>query len=448
MKRKLINNFFGGSGRTILAKKNILASGLIRGGDTLIYLLLVPLTLDYLNSYEYGIWLTLNSILSWINFFDIGLGNGLRNKVAEALAVGDKKKARVYVSTSVGVLLLLVTGIFMIGMGLISLVDWYGVLNVDITKVSNLQEILLASFLFFCLNFLMKFIGNVYQALQLPAVNNLLLFLGHLLSVIIIFILTKTTEGNLMRVALVYSSANPIVYLIAYPITFKVFFRYLCPSFKCFDKTCIKELLSLSVRFFVIQICGMILFMCSNFIISHMFGPEHVTPYNIVYRYFSLIIIFTNIIITPMWTAATDAYSQGDINWIKRSNKKIQVLLMAIAFIMIAMVILSDTAYSLWVGDKVEFPKYMSLLMAVYSFIILFSTSYSFFLNGMGKLKVQTINTVIVTILFYPLCLLFKPYGVNGILLAMILVNTSGALLNFIQFNLVVNNKAKGIWAK
>lgn len=42
----------------------------------IISLLLVPVTLNYLNSYEYGVWLTLSSILVWINYFDIGLGNG------------------------------------------------------------------------------------------------------------------------------------------------------------------------------------------------------------------------------------------------------------------------------------------------------------------------------------------------------------------------------------
>jgi O-antigen/teichoic acid export membrane protein len=67
------------SKRTHKALFNIASSFVIKGASILLSLLLVPLTLDYLNPYEYGIWLTLSSVLMWINYFDIGLGNGLRN---------------------------------------------------------------------------------------------------------------------------------------------------------------------------------------------------------------------------------------------------------------------------------------------------------------------------------------------------------------------------------
>jgi hypothetical protein len=98
--RKLKQNITSGNDRSVKAKKNIIASFGIKAIDSLVYFLLVPVTLGYLNPYEYGIWLTLSSILMWVNSFDIGLGNGLRNKLAEALANKDKELARAYVSTT------------------------------------------------------------------------------------------------------------------------------------------------------------------------------------------------------------------------------------------------------------------------------------------------------------------------------------------------------------
>jgi len=61
---------------------------------------LVPVAINYLGKVEYGIWLTLASILSWLINLDFGIGNGLRNKLAESLALNDLKLARIYVSTS------------------------------------------------------------------------------------------------------------------------------------------------------------------------------------------------------------------------------------------------------------------------------------------------------------------------------------------------------------
>jgi O-antigen/teichoic acid export membrane protein len=274
----------------------------------LVYLLLVPLTLGYLNAYEYGIWLTLSSLLSWIDSFDIGLGNGLRNKLAAAMAEEDKEKARSYVSTTFFMLLFITGAIIVVFSFLINIVDWYTVLNVDKSVVGNIGEVILASLLFFCLNFVLKFIGNIYQALQLPAVNYLINFLGHLISLIVIYALTQTTKGYLLWVAIAYSAAPPLVYLLFYPITFTKLYPYLSPSIKYYKREYLKDLLSLSMLFFILQVMGIVLFSLSNLLISNFFGPDQVTPYNIAYRYFSVVPMVFSLLSAPLWSATTDAY--------------------------------------------------------------------------------------------------------------------------------------------
>ena len=73
------------------AKRHIIYSFGIQGLSILIGLLYVPLLLNYLTQEKYGIWLTLTSILGWFSYFDIGLGNGLRNKLAESIALGNNR---------------------------------------------------------------------------------------------------------------------------------------------------------------------------------------------------------------------------------------------------------------------------------------------------------------------------------------------------------------------
>ena len=146
----LVGKILSGDSRTVKAKKNIIVSAAIKGADTLVYLLLVRLTLGYLNAYEYGVWLTLNSFLVWIDSFDIGLGNGLRNKLAMAMAEEDKEKARSYVSTTFFMLLLLTGAILIVSSFLVNIIDWYSVLNIDETLVANIKEIIFISLLFFC----------------------------------------------------------------------------------------------------------------------------------------------------------------------------------------------------------------------------------------------------------------------------------------------------------
>lgn len=75
--------------RSSKIKKNVIGTLIVKGISIPTQLLLVPLTISYISSELYGIWLTLTSIIGWIGFFDIGFGNGLRNKLTEALANND-----------------------------------------------------------------------------------------------------------------------------------------------------------------------------------------------------------------------------------------------------------------------------------------------------------------------------------------------------------------------
>ncbi|MDE5871078.1 MAG: hypothetical protein K2H22_03915 [Muribaculaceae bacterium] len=231
-----IKSLFKGEERTVKAKKNILASILIKGIDSIVYLLLVPVTLGYLNPYEYGIWLTLNSILMWINSFDIGLGNGMRNKLAEAIANGNQNLARIYVSTTFFMLIGLMCVLIILGTLLEPITDWYSILGTNPEQVPKLDEIVYVAYSIFCLNFIFKFIGNVYLAMQLPAINNLLVVLGHLLSLIVIYIFTLCLPGSLFLVAIIYSASPLLIYLIAYPLTFYKIYPYLKPSVDFFKK--------------------------------------------------------------------------------------------------------------------------------------------------------------------------------------------------------------------
>ena len=446
---KLLQGFLKGNQRSVMAKKNVLASMLIKGADTLVYLLLVPLTLGYLNAYEYGIWLTLSSLLSWIDSFDIGLGNGLRNKLAAAMAEEDKEKARSYVSTTFFMLLFITGAIIVVFSFLINIVDWYTVLNVDKSVVGNIGEVILASLLFFCLNFVLKFIGNIYQALQLPAVNYLINFLGHLISLIVIYALTQTTKGYLLWVAIAYSAAPPLVYLLFYPITFTKLYPYLSPSIKYYKREYLKDLLSLSLLFFILQVMGIVLFSLSNLLISNFFGPDQITPYNIAYRYISVVPMVFSLLSAPLWSATTDAYIKSDMNWIKHCINRLHKFNLFFLFVITVMVLCSKWIYIIWIGETVTISYTMSTLMGIYTFIIIYSLSYSYFLYGMGKLRLQAINIVVVGILFYPICYYLSIlFGVNGILVGMIIVNMSGAVLNTIQLNKVVNHSANGIWSR
>ena len=57
-----------------------------KGTSLFLSMLYVPLFLECLDKTRYGIWVTIMSLVNWIGFFDIGIGQGLRNLLAKSLA--------------------------------------------------------------------------------------------------------------------------------------------------------------------------------------------------------------------------------------------------------------------------------------------------------------------------------------------------------------------------
>ena len=88
-------------------KINILSGIVLKGASMLLSFVFVPLILSYLTSYKYGIWLTINSVVSWFSMMDVGLSGGLRLKLQNALPQKDWLTARKYVSSTYNLLALI-----------------------------------------------------------------------------------------------------------------------------------------------------------------------------------------------------------------------------------------------------------------------------------------------------------------------------------------------------
>ena len=435
--------------RSSLLQKNILASFLIKGWSALIVLLMVPATLNCLGEYKNGIWLTISSMLLWIDNMDIGLGNGLRNKVAEYMAHGEHKRTRSLISSTFAMLTCIIIPVMLVLLLLIVVGDPYQVFNATPDKAPHLNQVLMVTVILVCTSFVFKLIGNFYMGIQLPAVSNLLIALGQTLALIGTYIVLWSGSHSIMHIALVNTAAPLLVYLLAFPYTFFYKYPHLRPSFSLIDFKEAKAVINMGVQFFIMQISGVILFMTSNLLISNLFSPELVTPYQITYRYFSIMLVIFTVICMPFWNATTDAYERGDMDWIRKATRKLRLMTIGIMACITIMVILSPWVYAIWIGDIFIDVK-MSIVMAVYIFILIYSLRYSYFINGIGKLRLQLIFTTAAAILFIPLAYLTTLWSHNIIwfMVVMCLVNIPGLIVNRIQFSKLIKGQAKGIWNK
>jgi len=448
--KQYVSDFFSkGHIRTLKAKKNILISFIFSGLSILVSFLLVPLTLEYLNPTKYGIWLTLSSILGWLGFFDIGLGNGLRNKLTEAFAFKDFKLAKSYVSTTYAIIALIIGIVYSLFLVIMPYLNWGIIFNISQEIASELNTVIIIVFTFFSLRFILKIIGVIFTADQKPAFNKFFEFSGSLFSLIAIFIITKFSKGSLLYISIVYSVAPVIVLIVASLYFFKVKYRTIKPSFKAIDFTNFKGLAGLGVNFFILQIAVIIIFSTDNMIITQILGPKEVTPYNIAFKYFSIPIMIFSIIITPFWSAFTDAYAKNDLVWVKKSMKRLIQIWILIAVIAIIMLSVSMYFYSFWIGEKVQIPFLLSLIMCLFAIISTWNNIYASFINGIGKIKVQMYASILAMIINIPISIFYAKYlelGSAGVILGTCTSLLLGAFLGPLQTHFILKGKAKGIW--
>ncbi len=445
----IIGLITNGHERSVKAKKNILASFLIKGLTVAISLLLVPLTITYINPTRYGIWLTLSSIIGWFAFFDIGFGNGLRNKFAESIALGEHEKARIYVSTTYAVLSLIIAGVLLLFFCINPFLDWSKILNTPSGMAGELSLLALIVFVFFCIRLELQLLITVLNANQQPAKASLFDLFGSLFSLIIIFILTKTTSSNMVYLGTALGLAPVLVLFASSTWYYTHDYKRYAPSFKYVKFSFARDLMTLGLKFFLLQVAGVILYQTTNIIIARIFGPAEVTPYNISYKYFSIISMLMGIMMIPFWSAYTEAWIKDDIEWIKNSLKKLKLLWVLLSILTIIMLVFANLFFRIWVGKEIKVPISISVILAVYVIMNAWTTRYTLFLNGTGKIKLQLYLSVMGMILNIPMSVyLGRKIGIAGVLLSTVILCFINVIVGPIQTNKLLNKVAKGIWNK
>jgi len=412
---------------------------------------LVPITLNYLDKEKYGLWLTISSLIGWFNFFDIGLGNGLRNKLAEAFAVKDYKLGKIYISTTYFLLCIIILILYILFIVINNFVNWSLLLNTGAELNEQLRIVAIIVFTFFSLSFILKLIGVIFIADQYSAVNDSFNTFSSLISLSVIYFLTKITSGNLVYISIIYSASPVIVLIIASIYSFNKKYPLLKPSIKSIKIKYSKELAGLGVKFFILQIAVVIIFSTDNLIITQILGPSEVTIYNIAFKYFSIATMGFTIVMTPFWSAFTEAYIKKEFDWIKKSVKNILRIWMLLVIGILFLLLFSDTFYGIWVGDNIKIPFLLSTFMAFFAVISTWNNIFVFFINGIGKIKLQVLLSSFGMIINIPLSIFFAKnlgMGSAGVILGTCLTLSLGAITSPLQYMKIINGNAQGIWFK
>ncbi len=438
--------------RTLVVKKNLIQSAILKMVSLLSEFYLISLILTYIGSLKFGIILIMFSFLNWFVILDFGVGNSLRNKIAENLAKKKNLLIRKLISTGYAMFIIISIIFLIFFLSINPFLSWTRILSTKEILASEIYFIPLIFFIGFAISFVIKMLNPILLAFQKSALRDMPEVFGKIFVLFLILILIKKNiDPSITVVSLIYVFVPILVTLVFSIYVFFYKLKIYKPSIALVDFTIPKKIFKNSLNFFILQISMIIMMSTDHIIITQLYGPEKVTTYHIAGKYYSLLLVFFIMITTPMWSSYTDAFLKKDFTWIKKVIKSQEIIFCLMIFICIIMFLVSDFIFSIWVGDLIFISTLLSVSWITFVIIRSYNMIYSNFLNGINLLKVQVIVALFISFLNVPLSIFLAKYvgmGPPGVILATAFSFLIDTCFKKIQYNKIISNKAKMIWIK
>lgn len=445
---RLKDLLYSGNERSQIVKKNAVGSLIIRILSIGIDFAKVPVLLSYLTPENYGLYVTITSIVYWTHNFDFGLGTGLRYKLTAAITKSNFTEGKSLVSTAYVSMSVLLTLIFLIVLPVIYNLHWNIILNAPNIPDKKLILCVLIVLILFLVQFVLELITYVLQAYQKSALSMIFKPIANCFTLIVILSLKIYSSNSLFLACLGMSIPILIVLAISNIIIYRGRCKRVSPSIRYYDKKCLKDIYSLGIKFFVSQICNLVVFQSASILISHYIDPAEAAAYNTAFTYFGAILVFNTMMLVPLSAAVTDAYIKEDFDWIKNIMKQIRKISILLSLMSITTLVLSPVIFPIWLGDKLNISWMLRISMTIYFILNIWTTPYSSFISGVGKMNVAMISNLVKTLIYLPTAiLLVSSLGTYGIMIAIILINTlPNNIIYSIQYRKIVTKRAVGIW--
>lgn len=410
-------------------------SALYKFGAIVATFLAMPIMIKYLGAEQFGVWATMLTLITWVMLFDLGIGNGLRNKVSESLAQDNPEQAAGYISTAYGLIGFISFGLFTLFLIASIWLPWQSIFNTQAISESDLKNAVITLSFFIFFNFWISLVNQTYHGLQKSSIVVLGQFISNTLALVLVLLLYQFAEPSMLFMVWAYGVS---IVLANMALTFFVFksHRELKPKRQRFDKNKISPLLSLGIKFFIIQLAVLVIFMTDKILITQLLGPEHVTPYEVLFKLFSVFTVIHGLMLAPLWPAYSDAYQRGDLDWI-RSNIKQQLKVALVLFVgAFILAVAGPIIVKLWIGDEVTASTSLYYLFALFIVFSVWSNVFAYFVNAVNRLNVQLYTSILAAIINIPMSIYLVKVaglGLEGIILATIISLSIFSLLGPIQ---------------
>jgi O-antigen/teichoic acid export membrane protein len=446
----LLHGFKANNQRNFELFQNIVYSFFIKFGIAVIGLLLVPLNLEILNPTDYGVWLTVSSLTTWFYFFDIGLANGFRNRFTEAVAKNDTQTARIYLSTTYAIILLIVVVILFLFYLFNTFFNWNTIFNTSI-DAHTLKNVVHITVFMLALKLVLSVLSTTLIAFHKIRISNLIELLGSISILLATLFAINFTNIGILGIALINTVLPILVLMIASILVYNTILKQFQPKLKFIQFSLASQLFNKGFQFFILQLAGMFMLVVNQILIARLFEPSSVTAYAIVSKYFSIPLLGFSIVIVPFWSSFSEAYHKQEMGWIQKSVRKLIITWFLSSIGVLGLIFLFPLVLKIWIQQPIDINFKMIVYFALFVVMSNWANLFNQFNNALDKLRIQLYCSMFMIVCHIPLSIHLcnaHQMGIEGVMLSACICMLPSTVFSAMQYYLIVQHKARGQWLK
>lgn len=435
-------------GRSVERQRRVvltaLASLAARLTSAAVSLLSVPLTIGYLGAERYGLWLTISSLVGMMGFADLGIGNGLMTKVAQAQGLGFEKEMKQLVSSAffvlAGVAVVLAITVFLLAPH----VDWAARLGLT-SSLARSEARLVVVALALCFFAAMPFaiVQKVQGGLQEGFVSSLWQMAGSFVSLVALIVATQCKAGLLVLV-LALSGTPAVVMMMNFAQYFLLHRPGIRPNWSAVNSHIASSLLKMGGLFIVLQLAVAFGMLSDNLVIASSLGSAAVPAVGVPAKLFLLATLPVNILLAPLWPAYGEAKARGDVAWVERTlRSSIFLSLLVTGFLGILLILFGGLIVRVWTRGELSVSTNILVPLAVWTCFSVWGEATSAYFNGVGRIRAQALAAVAFAVMAFGLkWILVNHLGQSGVVWA---TSIAYLICAYIPLRIVLRNELRGL---
>lgn len=388
--------------------RNIFGAGAVSVVSMLVAFFSVPLLLGLLGKTQYGTWVTLTSMLSWIMLFDLGVGYSLRNTVA---GLGIRKSVNEVLVEFLGLFRFVFLVVAVLLLFFVVAGPFVALIAENRLVASLLYPVYLLAFPFALGGSVLQGSGRVALQSVLQAASTWLFFtfilvchlvafappLGLLAAVFSLSFAFCVALGFMLALRLLNGLNRGVFSLLLGPVPF--------------------GRVKVGITFLVLQVSSLMLYGLGNLIVYHELGPDEVARYDVINKIFQVGLSFYSVVISVMWAEISRLIALGET----RMLRKMHIRLLAVAALFSLCAFLFSAVAPWIIGMWTRHAVYSAPIEVMATAFLVSCQAFAYagavFLNAFERVGIQVSCSAVVLLLMVPasVFLLRSGYGIASV---------------------------------